>query len=172
MKKQPLIARLIAPLAIASCTILTVIAPTPSVKNSWATAPDLQVDFAHNRSQPKILFIAHREEQTLAVPEGKAIPRVSLIVHPDARKGWNLEVKVSNFKFTPEKVNQDGNSSEGHAHLYVNGKKITRIYGNWYYLASLEPGRNKVKVTLNANNHHTLTYKGNIIEDSQIIEVK
>jgi hypothetical protein len=156
---------LLATVTFISLISLSTIIPTKSWGNSSSTHFINQVNH-------KNYIIAHREEDTLEVPEGKAVPSVILVVHPDARKGWNLELKVSNFKFAPEHVNQEANYTEGHAHLYINDKKVTRLYGNWYYLQSLEPGQNKITVTLNANNHHTLIFKGNIIEDSQYIEVK
>ncbi len=108
----------------------------------------------------------------LEIPTGTAVPQVDLIVHQDAKLGWNLEIRTTNFQFAPESVNQASTYNEGHAHLYVNGKKITRLYSNWYYLSQLEPGRNEVKVSLNANGHEALSYQGAMIEDLEIIEVK
>lgn len=35
------------------------------------------------------------------------------------------------------------------AHLSVDGTKITRLYGNWYYLESLPAGRHEITVSLN-----------------------
>lgn len=111
------------------------------------------------------------DHKTLEIPTGQPVPSVSLIVHPDAMLGWNLEVKVSNFKFAPEKVNQESKATEGHAHLYINGKKMTRLYGSWYYLSSLEPGSNKITVTLNSNGHEDLVDRGKPIEATKIIQV-
>ncbi len=106
----------------------------------------------------------------MEVPQGEAVPTVDLVVYKDAKKGWNLEAKVTNFTFAPEKVNAAPEPGEGHAHLFVNGKKITRLYGSWYYLENLEPGENRVKVTLNANNHADWTSKGKVIEDTEIVK--
>lgn len=118
----------------------------------------------HNSSSP--------HHKIVAIPPGQPIPSVDLVVHPDDRQGWNLELKLTNFKFTPEKVNQPGNSyQEGHAHLYVNGKKVTRIYGNWYYLAELPPGRHEVRVSLNGNGHEIFEVENQEIGDTEIIEV-
>jgi hypothetical protein len=107
----------------------------------------------------------------VTVPPGQPVPSVKLIVHPDAMKGWNLEVKVTNFAFAPERVNTKGNSTEGHAHLYVDGKKVTRLYCSWYYLGNLAPGQHTVRVTLNTNSHESLIYNGNPIEATATIQV-
>ena len=93
-------------------------------------------------------------------------------MHKDAVKGWNLEVKVTNFKFAPERINTDSSVNEGHAHLFVNGKKVTRLYGSWYYLDNLESGNNEVSVTLNTNNHEDLAKNGEVIKDTEIIQVE
>ncbi|MBR8827459.1 MAG: hypothetical protein DSM107014_06055 [Gomphosphaeria aponina SAG 52.96 = DSM 107014] len=119
---------------------------------------------------------AHEGEQhehaTIEITAGQPVPTVDLIVHEDAVKGWNLEVQVTNFQFAPENVNQTSTPTEGHAHLYINGEKITRIYGNWYYLGELAPGQNEITVSLNANGHESLMYNGQMIEAREMIEVK
>jgi hypothetical protein len=112
------------------------------------------------------------EHKTMEIPEGQPVPSVDLVVYPDTMKGWNLQVKLTNFKFAPEKINQASTLGEGHAHLYVNGKKITRLYSNWYYLENLEPGRNEIQVALNANTHEAFIYDGKAIADTEIVEVK
>ncbi|MEO1375651.1 MAG: hypothetical protein AAFW70_15320, partial [Cyanobacteria bacterium J06635_10] len=108
---------------------------------------------------------------TMEIPPGVAVPTVDVVVYKDAKKGWNVEAKVTNFQFAPEKVNTAAQPGEGHAHLFINGKKITRLYGSWYYLETLEPGENSVKVTLNANNHADWANNGKVIEDTQVVKV-
>ena len=107
----------------------------------------------------------------IEIARGEAVPTVDVVVHKDAKKGWNVEAKVNNFEFAPEKVNTAPQSGEGHAHLFVNGKKITRLYSSWYYLDNLKPGENQIKVTLNANNHADWTSNGKVIEDTEIVQV-
>jgi hypothetical protein len=113
----------------------------------------------------------NHEHGTIELSAEQAIPTVNLIAHPDARRGWNLEVQVTHFRFAPEQVNQANLPGEGHAHLYINGEKITRLYGNWYYLESLPPGRHQVTVSLNANGHEALTVNGQPIQATVEIEV-
>ncbi|MDX2243051.1 MAG: hypothetical protein NW224_20415 [Leptolyngbyaceae cyanobacterium bins.302] len=106
------------------------------------------------------------------VPAGQPIPTVNLILHPDAMNGWNLEVKVTNFVFAPDRVNTKGTSvNEGHAHLYVDGKKVARLYGSWHHLPALPPGDHKITVTLNTNDHGELVYGGKPIQATEIIQV-
>lgn len=127
-------------------------------------------DMNHSQGHSHDSGYGHQHKQ-LEIPAGQRIPEVDLIVTPDAMNGWNLELKLSNFKLAPENVNQGASFQEGHAHLFINGEKITRLYGNWYFLGNLEPGTNEISVTLNANNHDDLVHNGEMISDTEIIEV-
>ncbi|WP_066378243.1 MULTISPECIES: hypothetical protein [unclassified Anabaena] len=114
---------------------------------------------------------SEHDHKTIEIPPGQPIPKVDLVVHKDSSKGWNLEAKVSNFRFAPEKINQAAKPGEGHGHIYINGQKITRLYGSWYYLEKLQPGKNEITVSLNANSHEALVHNGKVIQDTAIIDV-
>ncbi|OKH27323.1 hypothetical protein NIES1031_08415 [Chroogloeocystis siderophila 5.2 s.c.1] len=114
---------------------------------------------------------ADNHDKIMEIPSGQAVPTVDLVVHKDAMKGYNLEVKVTNFQFAPERVNTDATPGEGHGHIYINNKKLTRLYGSWYYLENLQPGRNEITVSLNANNHMALAHNGKRIFDTEVVNV-
>lgn len=134
--------------------------------------PSLLANENHHRETMEMNRLPEgHHHKTIMIPEGKPIPSLNLVVHEDKVRGWNLEIKLNNFTFTPENVNQANQLNEGHAHLYINGEKITRIYGNWYYLAELPSGRNEVKIELNANGHESLVYRENKISDREFIDV-
>ena len=81
--------------------------------------------------------------------------------------GWNIHVTTKNFRFSPENINKEPIEGEGHAHLYVDGKKISRLYNAWFHLSNLSPGSHTLRVTLNANNHAELVLNGKNIEYSK-----
>lgn len=87
------------------------------------------------------------------------IPAVTLEVTPDAKDGYNVHIVTENYAFTPESVNSDVVVNTGHAHLYVNGAKIARLYSEWFHIPAtlLQEGDNTVVVTLNANDHSEWT---------------
>lgn len=95
----------------------------------------------------------HHQHDNLDVSKEEAIPAIKLVAHKDAASGWNLEIITENFKFAPQSVNQEHVLGQGHAHLYIDGVKIGRLYGNWYHLNKLGEGKYEVKVSLNTNNH-------------------
>ncbi|QOR66984.1 hypothetical protein IM538_02075 [Cytobacillus suaedae] len=115
---------------------------------------------------------SHVEHDYLEIPEGYEVPLISISVTQDQSDTWLLEVQTKNFRFTPKMIGTKFPSyNEGHAHLYINGKKINRIYGQYYNLGTLKQGKNTIKVTLNSNNHEVLFYNGKPIESINIVEI-
>ncbi|MDJ1185384.1 hypothetical protein [Roseofilum casamattae] len=106
----------------------------------------------------------------LDIPAGQPVPEIKLTAYPDAVRGWNLNIQVKNFKFAPHHASQVHIPGEGHAHLLVNGKKVTRIYGDWYYIKELPPGSNQVTVALSTNNHQDLRSEGKLLMDTITIQ--
>lgn len=96
------------------------------------------------------------------VPAGTPAPEVMIHATKDTTGGWNLHFMTKNFTFTPELAGQPDVMGEGHGHLYVNGKKVARVYGNWFHL-NVEKGVNKVKVSLNTNQHKDYAVDGKVI---------
>lgn len=104
--------------------------------------------------------------------DGVGTPVLRLSIDEDQMSGYNLSFRASNFLFTPESVNQDHIKATGHAHLYVDGVKITRLYGEHYYMDNLSKGQHQIKVVLNTNNHLTYTIDGKPLETVRTILVK
>ena len=98
-------------------------------------------------------------------------PSVSMALHPDAISGWNLQVVTQNFEFTPKSVNMAHEDGTGHAHVYVNGEKLMRIYSEWTHIPSLPLGQAQLTVALNSNTHSPLSVNGIPIEARTTIQV-
>ncbi|WP_424929473.1 hypothetical protein [Amaricoccus tamworthensis] len=96
-------------------------------------------------------------------------PEVTLTVTQDALSGWNGRVSTRNFAFAPEMVNQANVPHHGHAHLYVNGQKIARLYGPAFHIADLPKERNIISVSLNANDHSDLVLNGQPIAAEVVV---
>lgn len=97
---------------------------------------------------------------------------LSMDVTPDSMSGYNLHFKSGGFDFAPENAGMDHVAGQGHAHLYVNGVKIARLYGQWVHIASLPKGNAEVVLTLTTNDHRTLTADGEPISLTAIVPVK
>ncbi len=96
-------------------------------------------------------------------------PTIKLDVIEDPKSGWNIRIATTNFRFTPEGVNGAKRDGEGHAHLYVDERKIARVYSEWFHLAIKEPGEHTIRATLNTNDHADYAIDGRVIEDSVTI---
>jgi hypothetical protein len=93
-------------------------------------------------------------------------PKPVIMIHSskDPNGGWNLNFMTENFTFTPEAAGAKEVSGQGHAHLYVDGVKVARVYGPWFHL-NVGSGIHKVKVTLNTNNHKDYVLDSKVIGD-------
>ncbi|MBD3308484.1 hypothetical protein GF339_18810 [candidate division KSB3 bacterium] len=107
----------------------------------------------------------------LEIPENMAVPEVEIEVIKDPAGGWNLHVVTQNFRFAPENSGGESILGEGHAHLYINGPKYARLYGQWFHIPELPPGENTIEVTLNANDHREYAVNGEPISASVTVTV-
>lgn len=111
----------------------------------------------------------------IEVPENSPAPALSLKLYKDALSGFNLEIFTERYSLAPPPrvtlsmaalmvPSMDSNTGyiEGHAHLYVNGEKVQRIYGRELHLpaALFRPGVNQVTVTINNHGHMYWTVDG------------
>lgn len=98
---------------------------------------------------------ANMEHEHISVAPGRLDPKIELVATKDTMSGYNLNIKTSAFYFTPQSAGLAPVQNTGHAHLYINGTKVGRVYGPWMYLADtlFKAGTNTVTVSLNANNH-------------------
>ncbi|MFK5977729.1 MAG: hypothetical protein QM488_02435 [Rhizobiaceae bacterium] len=111
--------------------------------------------------------MAHDHSKLLSLKAGANAPTIAIDLEKDVVGGWNLHIITTHFRFAPEAVNEKHHAGEGHAHIYVNDKKLARIYGPWFHIGSLPKGNVKVSVTLNANDHRALA-----IGDKALVAIK
>lgn len=103
----------------------------------------------------------------LDISNEKIMPKIEEFnILKDPMTGWNIYIQVSNFRFAPERASLPHRQGEGHAHLYINGSKIARVYGNWFHIPELVKDQNEIKITLNSNDHQSLAVGEKVIEKS------
>ena len=102
-------------------------------------------------------------------------PTIDLSVTPDAMGGFNVQIKTTNFVWAPENASGMHMAGEGHAHIYVDGEKLGRVYGEWYHLntknAGISEGTHTVMVDLNGNDHVPYAIEGTPIQAMVEIDV-
>lgn len=98
------------------------------------------------------------------------VPRLAVALMPDASSGWNVHLQVNNFVFAPTLANGPHRPGTGHAHVYVDGVKLARVYAPWFHLPALGPGRHELRFVLNSNDHREYAYQGHVVEQRLVIE--
>ena len=106
------------------------------------------------------------------VVEAASLMSVSLELVPDVDTGANLYVDTQGFVFAPQSAGDAHVPGEGHAHVYVNGVKIGRLYGTAFPLSKLAEGANEVRVTLNTNSHDEYTWDGGTVDAVATIHIQ
>lgn len=94
----------------------------------------------------------HAEPEEALVEWTGPPANLTLGLAADKGNAMNLNIKADGFTFTPETVNTDPTPGTGHAHVYLNGEKIRRVYTPWVHIETVLPG-DVIRVTLNADNH-------------------
>lgn len=110
----------------------------------------------------------------LDVSNSVAVPKITLmeIIEETSGMGHNLHVEIDNWVFTPENTGNTYKENQGHAHVYIDGEKHGRMYGNYYFLGTLEKGKHKISITLNGDDHTAFTLGTKMIGEEREIEIK
>ncbi|MDO6840518.1 hypothetical protein Q4602_13610 [Paraglaciecola chathamensis] len=99
------------------------------------------------------------EHKARDIGQGTLIPKIQLQVFRDQIDGVNIHVEVDNYLLnapnTAKKESNAGAILQGHAHVYVNGVKRQRLYGEDVHIPQswLKTGVNQVAVSLNSHQH-------------------
>lgn len=106
--------------------------------------------------------------ETVEAPDGMS---VSLDAVEDSVGGFNLRIDTTGFTFAPEEVGGEHVQGHGHAHIYVDGEKVARVYGPDYHLDGIAAGEHTIRVVLNTNGHQEYAVGASVVEDSVTVVV-
>ena len=102
-------------------------------------------------------------------------PKATLDVQKDPTGGFNVQVVTTNFVWRPEMASMQHVPGEGHAHVYLDGRKIMRIYNEWFHLNtyqfSTKPGEQLLSIEFVGNDHAPYTIQGLPVGAEQIVDV-
>lgn len=119
--------------------------------------------------QTAVDIMAHDMQHGMLEVPAVGAPQIAIAVTKDPLSGWNVSVTTDNFRFTPEMVNSENVENTGHAHLYVDGIKIARLYGPNFHIPDLPAGDHEISVNLSSNDHSYYIVNGQRIEARTII---
>jgi copper(I)-binding protein len=91
------------------------------------------------------------------------------ITAPDgvSEAGFNIKLEVESFSFVRAPDGTQHMPNEGHAHVYLNGLKLGRLYEKNFALGAIPAGKYELKFALNSNNHRQYVNNGEAI--SQVL---
>ena len=104
-----------------------------------------------------------------------AAPTASLEIEKDPTGGFNVHVVTTNFIWRPEMASMKYVPGEGHAHVFLEGRKIMRIYNEWFHLNTYQfatkAGEQLLSIEFVGNDHAPYTIQGSPIGDQKIVDV-
>ena len=116
----------------------------------------------------------HGANKIHEIQKGTA-PTISLDVSKDPTGGFNVEVITTNFQWTPENASATHIEGQGHAHVYLAGQKIIRLYNNWFHLTTFQfaaiSGEQLLRVELVGNDHAPITANAMQISSELLVDV-
>ena len=101
--------------------------------------------------------------------------KATLDIQKDPTGGFNVQVITSNFVWRPEMASMQHVPGEGHAHVYLDGRKIMRIYNEWFHLNtyqfSTRAGEQLLSIEFVGNDHAPYTIQGLPVGAEQVVDV-
>jgi len=113
--------------------------------------------------EERIKFWKEYYNPKIEATQNKA-PKIKITLHKIG-PFFQLQTRVQNFKFTPERDMKDNNTLTGYGKLYINSNFITRVYNERLFLKSIPEGDNEIKVILSSNMDHDVAKNGKLISD-------
>ena len=88
------------------------------------------------------------------------------------KNGAKLRLETNNFTFSRMDDDAAHVPNEGHAHVYLNGLKLGRLYSNTYQIGALSPGNYTLSVALNSNDHRPYVSDSGPVIGALIFEIQ
>ncbi len=107
---------------------------------------------------------AMQHDNAIGVEEDLA-PSVE-IIPPEtiSADGFDVILAVDNFDFVMAADDASHQPNQGHAHIYLNGLKLGRMYEDRFRVGALTPGEYRLRVGLNTNDHRPYEVSGSTVE--------
>ncbi|WP_428924895.1 hypothetical protein [Marinibacterium sp. SX1] len=141
----------------------------PVTTQARVTAAGTGDDPHAGHAMPGMGDAAAKSPATVQVPQDRPVPTLSIQVSPDGDR-WAVRVETTDFTFNEDMADGPHVPGVGHAHLYLDGVKLQRLYHRDATIGALPPGSYLVRVTLNTNDHRVYMHKGAPISATARIE--
>ena len=136
-----------------------------------ATAGAFALNFHVFASDNAVAADEHHGANTPELVASETPVSVAITAEPDTSGGVDVRIATEGFRFAPELVDQAHTAGAGHAHIYVDGVKLGRVFENEYHIDELAPGDHDIRVSLNSNDHGELTFNGERVESTVTVTI-
>lgn len=125
--------------------------------------------------------LAEMAHPTVPLAENVLVPSVTFNVSTDSMDGYNLVLQIFDFQMTVpldgiEDISATSNGlvMRGHLHLYINGKKMMRVYANAIHVPKswMNEGINTITLSMNNHQHGTFTHQDKEVQSTVIIDTR
>jgi hypothetical protein len=98
-------------------------------------------------------------------------PSVSVTATETGPGTFDLQIDAESFAFVDVDAPPDVVEGEGHAHVLLDDRVVTMVYGDTYQLEDVPPGEHEVSVQLSAADHQSWLIGGEPVEDTTTVTV-
>ena len=92
------------------------------------------------------------------------------MIAPSAN-GAQVKLNTDDFTFTNVEAGTAHAPNHGHAHVYLNGLKLGRLYSDTYQIGALLAGNYTLSVALNSNDHRPYVNDDGPVMDTLVFEI-
>ena len=86
--------------------------------------------------------------------------------------GFDIKLEVEDFSFVLAPDDAQHIPNEGHAHVYLNGLKLGRLYNSKFTLGAIPADEYELRVALNSNDHRPYLNEGSAVQDAQSFKLE
>lgn len=98
-------------------------------------------------------------------------PQMDIRLTGTPGEGQSVQLTTTNIRFSKAHADGPHVPGEGHAHLYIDGKKIGRIYVHETRLEPLAPGVHEIRIGLFTNDHAAYAAGGVPVSQRYVVKV-
>ncbi|GFE66728.1 DUF305 domain-containing protein [Litoreibacter roseus] len=100
--------------------------------------------------------IAPPKALTVQLPPDQPEPQIDVHLTKADGKTWDLHIDARHFTFSAVCTTDAESGSIGHAHIYIEGKKVAAAYAPVVSLGDLPAGQHVLRIVLQAQDHRTI----------------
>lgn len=94
-------------------------------------------------------------------------PKLSLSVpNGFSEDGFEIKLEVEEFSFVLAPEDAQHIPNEGHAHVYLNGLKLGRLYDSTFTLGAVPADEYELRIALNSNDHRPYMSQGTAVQET------